>query len=307
MGKRRALGLRIVAVENIQRITRTLSTVAAAKLSRTRWRAVGMREYAARCRAMLGHQRDRLRAVAAVDPALAALAATRTPVRRVLLLVITADRGMCGGYNLEACRRARRFAEERRTEGVEVTLVLKGRKGARYFARQPWPVVHAEGWSREGVSAFEVTGLLERLAAPFRDGSCDAVHVVASEFYSPVHREPRVVQLLPVTLDEADGEPVRWDFEPSFASMAGALVTTCLEAQLHALLLESYASEQGARMITMEEGTERAGRMLQEYRVRHNRLRREAITTDLLGALFASRAAAGERHQTARASEGALS
>jgi len=104
-----------------------------------------------------------------------------------------------------------------------------------------------------------------------------------------------VVRLLPIELPPSDGEPAaaaeRWFYEPSARALLDELVAVYARAQLCDLLLESYASEQGARMITMEEATERADRTLQEYRVQHNRLRREAITIDLLGALFASRAA----------------
>jgi F-type H+-transporting ATPase subunit gamma len=219
----------------------------------------------------------------------------RGPVRNVVLLVLAADRGMCGGYNLDVCRCALAFWEKRRKAHQRVAFVLKGRKGARYFARRGAEVLHVEGWPREVIGAADVERLLGVLLAPYRSGAAEEVYAAYTEFRSPVHRRPRVVRLLPIELppggQAAAPKAERWFYEPSSVAVLDELVAVYARAQLCDVLLESYASEQGARMITMEEATERADRTLQECRVQHNRLRREAITIDLLGALFASRAA----------------
>jgi F-type H+-transporting ATPase subunit gamma len=139
-----------------------------------------------------------------------------------------------------------------------------------------------------------VERLLGLLLGLYRSGQADAIYAVYTEFHSPIRRRPRTVRFLPVRLpgadaDEEPGGDVRaWHYEPGLRGMIEELVAVYLRVQLHEVLLASYASEQGARMITMEEATERADKALQEYRVRHNRLRREAITTDLLGTLVAS-------------------
>jgi F-type H+-transporting ATPase subunit gamma len=202
---------------------------------------------------------------------------------------------MCGGYNLDVCRRALAFWNERRKARQRVAFVLKGRKGARYFARRGAEVLHEEGWRREATGAADVERLLGVLLAPYRSRAAEEVYAAYTEFRTPVHRGPRVVRLLPIERPPGQGEPAataeRWLYEPSSRAALDELVDVCARAQLWDVLLESYASEQGARMITMEEATERADRTLQEYRVQQNRLRREAITIDLLGALFASRAA----------------
>jgi F-type H+-transporting ATPase subunit gamma len=119
---------------------------------------------------------------------------------------------------------------------------------------------------------------------------------VYTEFHSPIKRRPRVLRLLPVELPAPPAIPTtapdvaHWHYEPGLPALVDELVAMYLRVQLYDVLLESYASEHGARMITMEEASERAERSLRDYLVQHNRLRREAITTDLLGTLYAARA-----------------
>jgi F-type H+-transporting ATPase subunit gamma len=284
---------RIRAVENIQTISRTLATVAAAKLARTRRRAAGLRRYAHRIREILLEQQLAMGRRGRGPAALSSVLEERRPVRAVALLVLTADRGMCGGYSLEACRLAARSCEAWRRAGQDVALVLKGRKGATFFARRGARIVHREGWGRGTIGATDVERLLQVVLDLHRSRAVDEVWVVYTEFHSPIRRYARVVRMLPVELPPARAvaaELDRWTYEPSAVEILDELLGIYLRVQLCDVLLESYASEQGARMITMEEASERADRTLQECRVQHNRLRREAITIDLLGALFAGRA-----------------
>jgi len=299
MAKLAELRQRIRAVENIQTITRTLATVAAAQLSRIRRRAAGLGVYAGTMREILFRQQDYLARAGLGFGSVSWLLREREPVTNLALLVITADRGMCGGYNLEACRFGMEFWERSRKAGQKVRFVLKGAKGVGYFKRHHAEIRHQEGWRRGGIGAADVERLLGVLLNLYRSGEVDAVHAVYTEFQSPIRRRPRAVRLLPVELpggriEQGAAEAIhKWYYEPAFAEMVDELLAVYLRVQLLDMLLESCASEQGARMITMEEATERADKALQEYRVQHNRLRREAITIDLLGAVFASRAAAG--------------
>lgn len=285
---------RIKTVENIRSVTRTLATVSSAKLSRTRQRAAGLHLYAERLRSSLQRQYAYLAVTPHPGSYSPYLRASSEP-RRIALLLLAGDRGMCGGYNMAICRTAARFAEEMRQRGTEVAVVTKGAKAERYLARhhndRP---VHSEGWRREGVTETEVASLDRLLRAMFLRAEVDEVWCAYTRFHSPVQREPRVVRLLPLRCDPAPGSRYvegqeRWSYEPSAADIVDPLAELCVRVQLEDALLESYASEQGARMMTMDEATERATKTLQDFRVQYNRLRREMITTDLLGVLFASR------------------
>jgi len=283
---------RMRSVQNIEAITRTLATVSAAKLSWSRRRAAGLREYSRTMEKILGDQRAYLEARGVSIGSLSPLLRSRDAVRTIALLVITADRGMCGNYNLAACRLALDFWHKRARAGQNALFVMKGRKGERYFRKRRAEIVDASGWRRKGILPEEVEHYLSVLLELLMSGTVDEVHAVYTRFFSPLRRLPQVKRLLPVTLElhgQVRNAAEKWYYEPSFRGIIDELLAIYLRVQLYDVLLESYASEQGARMITMEEATERANKTLGECRGLYNRLRRESITIDLLGALYASK------------------
>jgi F-type H+-transporting ATPase subunit gamma len=292
MQKLLELKQRIKTVQNIQTITRTLAAVSAAKLSRSRRRAAGLREYTLKMQEILFDQKEYLEGKGVSAGTLTPLLKEQDVVNKVGLLVITGDRGMCGNYNLAACRLAHGFWEKRKKATQSAVFLMKGRKGERFFRKRGAEIIHAEGWRREGVLAEEVEQFLSILLDLFLNGSVDELYAVYTRFYSPLRRLPQIKRLMPVALQQGGqrGEQIeRWYYEPSFREIFDELLAIYLRVQLYDVLLESYASEQGARMITMEEAMERAEKTLAECRVHYNRLRRESITIDLLGVLFASK------------------
>jgi F-type H+-transporting ATPase subunit gamma len=283
---------RINSVQNIETITRTLATVSAAKLSWSRRRAAGLREYTRKIENILCTQQAYLEDSSMRAGFLSPLLAERQAVRTIALLVITADRGMCGGYNLASCRLALDFWTKAKKAGQNILFLVKGKKGERYFRKRGAVIAHAEGWRREGVRPQEVEKFLSLMLELFVSGGVDEVYTVYTQFYSPIRRMPKIKRLLPITLERIGHRRAalnKWCYEPSFREIIGELLDIHVRVQLYDVLLESYASEQGARMITMEEATERADKTLGECRMLYNRLRRESITIDLLGVLFASK------------------
>ncbi|MDH4138952.1 MAG: F0F1 ATP synthase subunit gamma [Coriobacteriia bacterium] len=302
MQKLNELRQRMKTVSDIKTVTGTLATVSAAKLSRTRGRAETLHAYTKRLRAMLYEQQSYLagsgRSLADVSP----LLGRPRRARNRTLVVVTGDRGMCGGYNLAIERFALEFWDRSVRAGKQLDFVAMGRKGETYLRRRGAQIVHSKGWRREGVVADDVRGLLDVVLERYLSGATDEVYVIYTRFYSPVRRKPVLTRLLPMEIGER-GRPAEespppgvaelelWSYEPMMAEVIFDLVVVCLLAEVHDMLLESYASEQGARMITMKEAAERAERTLRECRVAYNRLRREAITVDLLGSLFAAHVA----------------
>ena len=283
---------RMKSVENIETITRTLATVSAAKLSWSRRRAAGLREYTRKMEEILGHQKAYLEGKGVSIGSLSPLLTERDAVRTVAVLVITADRGMCGNYNLAACRLAVKFWEQKKRSGQNAVFLVKGRKGEHYFRKRSAKIVYSAGWRRKGVLPEEVEKLLSLLLEQYLSRAVDEVYAVYTQFYSPIRRLTKIKRMLPITLElhgQARNSIEKWYYEPSFREIVDELLAVYLRVQLYDVLLESYSSEQGARMITMEEATERANKMLGECRGMYNRLRRESITIDLLGALYASK------------------
>lgn len=250
--------------------------------------------------------------------------AERAPCRSVTLLHITGDRGMCGNYNQVANRMSAEFISRRAAGGQAVALIAKGAKGERYLRRKTSvEIVLAEAWPRAGVTEEDVERLYQLIVSRFLDGEADEVWCLYTRFHSPLKRVPRLVRLLPVAAERlADGAagagltgrarpevsgdvPIdRLTYEPAFSAIIDELISVFVRLQVEDVLLESFASEQGARMVTMEEATERADKALHEMRMRYNRLRRELITTDLIGVLFASQVTAEEKQRESLGARG---
>ena len=215
----------------------------------------------------------------------------RPAVKRIELVVVGADRGLCGGYNISIGREARTFALHKLAAGIDVVAVTRGNRAQTYLRRATTlTIAEHTGWTREGVTDSDVDWLLGRITGDFLSGEVDEVWACYTAFLSAVRREPVVVRLLPVMPAQDEGlTPRAWDFEPDRASCVGELLQAFVRLQVEDVLLEAYASEQAARMVTMQEASERADRALADLRVHYNRLRRESITADLVGVLVAGR------------------
>ena len=289
---------RMGSVQGIGEVCRTLSTVASAKLARTHERARGARLYTARLREMLARQQAAARA-AGCDPAtLSPLMGVRPQVTRIAMVVVGADRGLCGGYNLALGRMARDFGAEKASAGIAVSAVVKGRRAETYLRRATdIPIDTASGWTRAGVTPEEVDTLLGSSTESFLSREVDEVWACYTAFISTMRREPTVVRLLPVMPPETDeraqelgpAAPEGWYYEPAQPPCVEELLRAFVRLQIEDVLLEAFASEQAARMVTMQEASERADRALADLRVHYNRLRRESITADLVGVLVAGR------------------
>jgi F-type H+-transporting ATPase subunit gamma len=285
---------RMASVAGIGDVCQTLATVASAKLAQTHGRARAARTYATCIRGILARQQAALARAGADVAALSPFLAQREQVERIELLVVGADRGLCGGYNLALGREARAFAMDRAAEKIAVMAIVKGHRAETYLRRaSSVPIVDVSEWTRAGVTAAEVDALLERVTADFLGGVADEVWASYTAYESMTRREPVTVRLLPIRLGVEElgeaADKARWFYEPAAEPCVNELLKAFVRLQVEDVLLEAFASEQAARMVTMQEATERAERSLAELGVRYNRLRRESITADLVGVLVAGR------------------
>ncbi|MCW5889393.1 MAG: ATP synthase F1 subunit gamma [bacterium] len=266
---------RVASVKSTQQITKAMKMVAAARLRRAQ-------EAAERARPYAGKLSEMFRAVVAdlgeeAHPLLA-----RREERRIDVVVLTSDRGLCGGYNANVLRLASSFLREK--AGAEVSLYVVGRKGLEYFRRRgPSPTSEKTGVANEPIVevAREVAA---RVTERFAADETDAVYLIYSRFRSAIAQIPSVVPLLPVPL-ETEGETgpaVDYIFEPPRAELLGALLPRYIEAQILQALLESQASELGARMTAMDNATRNASDMIDRLTLQMNRVRQATITTELM-------------------------
>jgi F-type H+-transporting ATPase subunit gamma len=269
----KALRKRIGTVRSTQQITKAMKMVAAAKLRRAQEAAERARPYTAKLAEMLA-------AVAAgIEPEAHPLLARR-PERRIDLLVLSSDRGLCGGYNANLFRFAEDFT--RKKGEVETALVVVGRKGLDYYRRRARRIVV----NRVGILGTPVPALAAELAAEltrrFTEEETDAVYLVYTAFRSVISQVPTVVPLLPVA-SPTEAEPaVDYIFEPERPELLARLLPRYVEAQIIQALLEAIASEHGARMSAMDNATRNAGDMIAKLTLSMNRARQATITKELM-------------------------
>ena len=268
---------RIGSVKKTQQITRAMRMVAGAKLRRAQRAIEAARPYAERMRATLS---ELARAQKGVEHPLLAV----RPVRRLELLVMTSDRGLCGAFNANTLKHAERVLAER-AGGLEALLVSSaGRKGHEYFRRRRPRELGAHlalpGWVTYG----QAVDLAARLAGRFAAGEVDEVVLVYSEFVSAMTQRPRDLRLLPASTDapEDAAEALPYEIEPSPERLLASLVPKAVEVAVYRALLESQAGEHAARMTAMESATRNTEELIGSLTLQFNRARQAAITKELM-------------------------
>ena len=282
MASLKVLRRRIRSATSTQQITKAMEMGAAAKLRRAQARALATRPYAARLTAMLENL-----AAAARERELPGLAFAGAPaaraVRTTALVVITSDRGLCGGYNTNLFR----ATEERlRAAGTgSLQLVAVGRKGRDYFRRRGWPVIATftdlGADANVEVARRVTTDLLQR----FERREVDRVEILYTRFFSALRRQVTCETFLPIGAEPSAEHPAAPGdviFEPGLEAILAALLPRFASARMLAALADARASEEGARMTAMGAATKNAGELLDLLVLQRNRLRQLMITREIL-------------------------
>jgi len=268
---------RITSVKKTQQITRAMRMVAGAKLRRAEGAILAARPYS-------DQMRDTLAEVArAQHEALHPLLVTHAELRRVEVVVVSSDRGLCGAFNASVIKYADRVMRERGQRGQEVLLTCAGRKAGDFFKRRrPKELrgVHPhDGW----VDYAKAAAIAREVSARYRAGESDQVVLVYSEFVNAMTQRPREVQLLPFVPPALGGEsPLPFEIEPSPERLLEVLVPKAVEVEVYRALLENQSGEHAARMTAMESATRNTEEMISSLTLKFNRARQAAITKELL-------------------------
>ncbi|MYE59748.1 MAG: F0F1 ATP synthase subunit gamma [Alphaproteobacteria bacterium] len=277
---------RISSVRATQKITSAMKMVAAAKLRRAQEAAEAARPYAERMERMLGSLGGSLAGSAGAPKLLAGSGEDRTH----LVVVATADRGLCGGFNGGIVRRARELIEELEGAGRTVRILCVGRKGRDQLRRlHGTKIVDViEGVGRRSVEFAEADAIAERVRTMFDEGGFDVCAIVYARFKSAISNEVTVQQLVPAPLPEADegadagGPSAVYIYEPDEEAILEDLLPRNVSVQVYRALLENAASEHGARMAAMDNATRNAGDMIARLTLQYNRTRQAMITKELI-------------------------
>jgi F-type H+-transporting ATPase subunit gamma len=271
---------RIQSVKSTQQITKAMKMVSAAKLRRAQDAIIQMRPYAQKLKEMLANIVSNAEGDIKME-----LAAVR-PVEKVLVIVITSDRGLCGGYNSNLIKLAKEVIREKyksvSAKGNAEVMPL-GKKGYEHFSKNKFKVID-HYWNIFTELNFEKVANASKLVMDmFSKGEIDAVELVYSEFKNAATQIFTVEQFLPVKKTDKKKGEVQADFifEPDKNILIEELMPKILNTQLYKAILDAHASEHGARMTAMDKATENAEELLKSLKISYNRARQASITTEL--------------------------
>ncbi|HTY22335.1 MAG TPA: ATP synthase F1 subunit gamma [Desulfomonilaceae bacterium] len=276
MANLRELRKRIASVKNTQKITNAMKMVSAAKLRRAEETIKAARPFADKMRDVL------MSLAARTNPRAHPLLAVQPP-EKALLILITADRGLCGAFNANLNRRAEAFVRQMSEKGVHVDMINIGRKGHDYFRRRKINIVEAFLNVMNNIT-YELAGSVVSVAVEkFTAGEYQEVYVLYNSFRSAVRQVLTLRKLLPVTPEEEGWQRRRpYLYEPSEEELLDSILPRYVQLQVFTGLLDSVAAEHGARMTAMEAATSNADEMIYKLTLKLNRLRQESITTELM-------------------------
>ena len=265
---------RIRAAKNIQQITKAMKLVAAARLKKATDRVFEARPYAEKLK-------DIMTSMSASGSLPDHPLLTKREVKNVMVIVLTSDRGLAGGFNTSILRKATDFFKT--VEGTPLHLITYGKKANVFFSKRGYTVVENYSAPSAGAMLSDAVSLSRTAQEMFEAGEVDAVYIVYSKFFSAVRQVPQCVQLLPIEApDASEAKGGEVEFEPSADIVLSILLPRYFQTLVWQSMLESTASEFGARMSAMTAATENAGKMINTLTLKANRERQASITTQIL-------------------------
>lgn len=270
---------KIKSVQNTQKITRAMEKVAMSKMRKAQERMAQARPYAQK-------MMEVMQRVAAASSDFTHPLMVERDVKRVTYLLITSDRGLCGGLNVNIFRRVLNEMKEHRDNGVEVSFALMGSKGVSYFRRIGGKVLASTSGLGDQPTVADMLGVINAVTEAYEAGETDRVYLVSSEFVNTMTQKPARVQLLPARAPEkaqtTEGG-YGWDYlyEPSAPELMDTVVQRYVESIVYEAVIENVASEQSARMVAMKAATDNAGKIIDDLQLAYNKARQANITKEL--------------------------
>lgn len=268
---------RIKAAKNIQQITRAMKLVAAARFKKATDRVLAARPYADKMRTFM-------EVLATGDLPEHPLTAKR-PIQRYCVILIGADRGLCGSYNTGLHRKTTDFFKETPGQG---SLIVVGKKATQFFTRRKYDIVDSRNLGSAGAQLEDAVEVARKATQMFESGEVDAIYLCYSRFFSAIRQVPTIIPILPIEPPKAQaeaahtGDELQFSYEPSPAAIMETLLPRYLLTLIWQAMLESTASFFGAQMTAMTAATDNAGKMIHNLTIKANRERQAAITKEIL-------------------------
>ena len=269
---------KIGSVKNMQKITSAMEKVAASKIRKAQAQMDASRPYADRIRRVIGH-------LAHANPDYKHPFLNERDVKRVGIIVISTDRGLCGGLNVNLFKRAITEMAELDEQGVEVDLALVGAKAVQFFRRLGGRVVGTATHLGDKPSVNDLIGSIKIMLDSYSEGTIDRLYVLHNEFISAMSQQPKMVKLLPTTgIAEDEGALQKnWDYiyEPEAGELLDDVLMRYIESQVYRGAVENFACEMAAKMVAMKSATDNAGEIIDKLQLQYNKARQAAITQEI--------------------------
>jgi F-type H+-transporting ATPase subunit gamma len=263
-------------VKSTQKITKAMEMVAASKLRRTQQRMAASRPYAEKIKTVIGHLSE-------ANPDYRHPYLQTREIKRVGYIVISTDRGLAGGVNVNTFREMLKELRGWQQKGVEVDLCLVGAKGIAYFRRLKVNVVAATSHLGEVPKVQDLVGSITAMTDAYRQGKIDRLYLVHSVFVNTMSQVPTVSQILPVEAVDKDSLQEHWDYiyEPDALSLLDGVLDRYIESQVYRGAVENVACEMASKMVAMKAATDNAGKFIENLQLQYNKARQAAITREI--------------------------
>jgi len=276
MGSAKEIRTKIGSVKNTQKITKAMEMVAASKMRKAQDRMKAARPFAEKMRNAIAH-------VANANSEYKHPYLQTREVKRVGLIVISTDRGLCGGLNANMFRATIGFIKELDKKGIPFDVVAIGSKATGFFNRVGGRVVASADHLGDAPHIQDLIGTVKVMLDAFTDGEIDELHLISNEFVNSMTQKPVFQQLLPVQPGEDERLKHHWDYiyEPEAPEVMQHILTRYIESQVYQGVVENIACEQSARMVAMKSASDNAGKLIDELQLIYNKARQAAITQEL--------------------------
>jgi len=266
---------KINSISSTQKITSAMEMVAASKMRRAQDQMSLGRPYAGRIRAVVGH--------VALSSEYRQQYTTQRDNKRVGYIIVSTDRGLCGGLNINLFKETIRSMKSWSDQGVQVDLCVVGNKAANFFGSFGGNIVAAIRDVGDAPNAADMIGGVKVMLDAYDEGKIDSLYLVNNHFVNTMIQKPTIQQLLPLVPAEGERFQHSWDYlyEPEAIQLIDGLLTRYIESQVFQAVVENKACEQAARMIAMKNATENAGELIDELQLLYNKARQAAITQEL--------------------------
>ncbi|QMU62006.1 MAG: F0F1 ATP synthase subunit gamma [Gammaproteobacteria bacterium] len=277
MANEKEIRSQIASIKNTQKITKAMEMVAASKMRKAKDRMNATRPYASKMRNVIGHLAN------ANTEYNHPFLLDREEVKRVGYIIISSDRGLCGGLNVNLFKAALNDMQQWQDKNVEIDFCLIGAKATQFFKKFSANIVSQVSQLGDEVHLEELIGTVKAMLDAYTDGKIDRLYLVENEFVNSMTQEPKVSPLLPLAAEDNDEMKHHWDYiyEPDAKTVLDGLLTRYAESIVYQGVVENVACEMSARMVAMKSASDNAGDLISDLELAYNKARQAAITQEI--------------------------